>query len=169
MNLLFLDCETTGLDGSRLVEIAWAHPGSSVQALRVRPPVDIEIEASAVNHISNAMVASLCGFQEHPSYGHIKEIIEASTIVAHNASFDIGVLNREGIFPKSFIDTKRLAVYTHPDIKKQNLQYLRYALGLEVDAVAHSAAGDVKVLMAVFYELCTKLSTGELDEFVDMV
>lgn len=167
--LLFLDCETTGLDGSRLVELAWSEEHTPVQSLRVKPPVPIEIEASAVNHISNRMVESLCSFQEHPSYQEIKDLIEASTVVAHNAHFDIGVLNREGIYPTHFIDTKRLATYTHPEIKKQNLQYLRYALDLEVEAQAHSATGDVHVLMALFYVLSQKLSTGELDEFVDMV
>lgn len=167
--LLFLDCETTGLDGSRLVELAWATEDAPIQSLRVKPPVPIELEATVVNHITNRMVESLCTFEEHPSYKEIKDLIEASTVVAHNASFDIGVLNREGIYPTHFIDTKRLATYTHPEIKKQNLQYLRYALDLDVEAQAHSAEGDVKVLKTLFYVLSQKLSTGELDEFVDMV
>ena len=69
------------------------------------------------------------------------------------------MLKREGIEPSKVICTLKLA--RHLDgtgvIPKYNLQYLRYYLGLEIDAKPHDALGDIMVLEAVFKRIYAKL------------
>ena len=68
----------------------------------------------------------------------------------------------EGIVPAHYICTLRVARAMDPDCKlaKYALQYLRYALDLDIDenAAAHSADGDVLVLEKLFERLYHKLS-----------
>jgi exodeoxyribonuclease X len=56
---------------------------------------------------------------------------------AHNAAFDVDILKKEGIEPKSVICTLKHARYFDKDgvIPRYSLQYLRYYLKLNVDAV----------------------------------
>lgn len=152
MKLIFLDTETTGIKDGRLVELAMNHGGLMAE-IRVLPPEEISFEAMAVHHITEKMVADLPKFLDHKDYELIRSEIENNVVVAHNAPFDIGVLNREGINVNRFIDTQVLAKKVFPHIGKYSLQYLRYWLGIEVEVVSHSASGDVTVLMAVWDKL----------------
>lgn len=52
-------------------------------------------------------------------------------------------------------------------IPKYNLQYLRYYLGLEIEATAHDALGDILVLEGLFSRLTAKFQ--ENDELKDPV
>lgn len=90
-------------------------------------------------------------------------------MVSHNAKFDVGMLNKEAIHPDKVICTLKLARYLDEEgvISKFNLQYLRYYLGLEVEAVAHDAAGDVLVLEAVFKRIHSKMFEKFGDETID--
>lgn len=153
MNLIFLDTETTGIDRCRMIELAYRNTKSKVSApvsIRVKPPIPIEIGAMAVNHITEKMVAKLKPFNEHRQYSAIKKELESSTIVAHNALFDLGVLDREGIDITDYICTKEMAIATYPKADQYKLQYLRYYLGLEIEGSAHTADGDIAVLEALF-------------------
>ena len=78
-------------------------------------------------------------------------------MVAHNAAFDVDMLKKEGIEPKSVICMK-LARYFDKDgvIPTDGLQYLRYYLKLNVDAVPHTALGDILVLEALFNRIYAK-------------
>ena len=75
-----------------------------------------------------------------------------NVIVAHNAKFDIGMLQNEGIDPPNVICTLKLARFLDKDgvIPQYNLQYLRYFLDLRVEATAHDALGDILVLEKLF-------------------
>jgi exodeoxyribonuclease X len=159
--LLFLDTETTDLENGRLIELAYA-TGDVMNVVRAKPPMPISIEAMAVHHITPAMVASAQEFVARDDYTYIKEQIECSIVVAHNAPFDIAVLEREAIHPKDYIDTKQLAAHLIPESPSHRLQYLRYFLNLPTygPSQAHSAEGDVMVLMALFNFLMEKLSEG---------
>lgn len=156
-SLLFLDTETTGLDEGRLIELAYAIESEPIYTMRVRPPVRIDFDAMMTHHITEAQVINYPNFQETKEYPFIKDTFEDSIIVAHNAPYDIGVLNREGIETGEFIDTLRVAQHLYPESKMHKLQYLRYSLGCNVEGKtdAHSAEGDVRVLMAVFRKTVT--------------
>lgn len=163
--IVFLDTETTDLEEGRLVELAyWTIPKDSdldlkspIEVIRAKPPVPISFEAMAVHHITPGQVEHFPEFKSRPDYSEIKDLLENSIVVAHNAAFDIAVLEREGIEVSEFIDTKKLSQYIHPDFTSHKLQYLRYRLEAYVDqnenTAAHSAEGDVRVLAGVFSKL----------------
>lgn len=150
--VVYLDTETTGIEDGRLVELAFL-TDAVMTTFRVKPPIPIEIEAMAIHHITPNMVEELWTFQQREDYKGIKLTLEEGIVVAHNAPFDIRVLNREGIFPETYIDTKRVAMHLFPNAPKYNLQFLRYWFGIHMESVPHSADGDVRVLEAVFKKL----------------
>ena len=110
------------------------------------------------------MIADKPAFKDSPMWKEVKDLFEDdnTVVVAHNAKFDLGMLEKEGIVPKHVICTLRVARAMDPESKipKYNLQYLRYFLDLEVDeaAAAHSADGDVLVLEKLFERLYTRMS-----------
>lgn len=150
---IYLDTETTGLEGPRVVEIAWAVEGGEVQVLRCRPAKPIELDATVVNGIRNKDVEHLPLFNELPEYPTLKALLEDAIVIAHNASFDIGVLKNEGIIVHNFIDTKTLAMKKWPSAPKHRLQHLRYWLDIDIEGEAHTAAGDVMVLRELWKHL----------------
>jgi DNA polymerase III epsilon subunit-like protein len=152
MSTVFFDTETTGLNKSRLIELAYSVDGA-MTVLRCKPPIEIEMEARAIHHIDPEDLEDLLPFEERPDYQTIKELFESNIVVAHNAEFDIGVLNREGIFPTDIMCSKKRAKEVWPSLKSYSLQYLRHSLQMRLASVAHSAAGDVEVLIALWKKL----------------
>ncbi|MDR3571645.1 MAG: exonuclease domain-containing protein [Candidatus Pacebacteria bacterium] len=165
MRTLFFDTETTGnADGDRLCQLGIKERGIEAPYLNelYRPPLPITFEAMAIHHITEKMVADRPAFQETPEYQKIKDDFEHEEVVtvAHNASFDVAILRREGIRPRNVICTYKVAstIDTESAFSHYSLQYLRYALGIEVEANAHDAFGDVLVLEALFEHLLAKLT-----------
>ncbi len=163
MRIIFFDTETTGnAESDRLCQLAVKERGVEAPIVNAiyKPPMPISIEAMAIHHITEKMAADKPLFREAAEYGDLKALFEheETVAVAHNAAFDLGMLNREGIVPSRVICTYKVASALDPNdlIPKYQLQYLRYMLGLEVEAVAHDAFGDVKVLEAVFERLLKK-------------
>lgn len=156
MSLIFFDTETTGLKDPRLVELAYSIDGGPIQSFRCKPPKDIELDASVINGLRYRDVEMLQPFEEMACYTEIKELFENNTMIAHNASFDIGVMGNEGIFIKDSICTKELAKKTWPHAPSHRLQHLRYWLDLDVEGQAHSATGDVAVLVALYAAMATQ-------------
>jgi exodeoxyribonuclease X len=158
---IFLDTETTGTGADdRLCQIAFkADVGPAVCGL-FNPGMLISIDAMAVHHITNKMVTDKPPFKGSEAYERLSKLISdtSNIIVAHNAKFDVEMLNREGITPPKAICTLKLARHLDSTgvIPKYNLQYLRYYLGLEIDAKAHDALGDILVLEAVFKRIYAK-------------
>lgn len=151
MKLLFLDTETTGLDDTaRLLQLAFTVPEQDLTVSEYfNPQVPLGIDAMCVNHITEKMVINQPKFQGSAVYKTLENLLRDHTLVAHNAKFDIGMLEREGLRVPQHICTKKIAEHLGL-AKRSNLQYLRYSLDLEVDATAHSAEGDVAVLIALF-------------------
>jgi len=170
MKIIFFDTETTGNEPKDfLCQIAYKEPGNTdMKAGLFKPPFPIPFEAMAVHNITNKMVDDKPAFKDSPFWNEVKEIFEHENtiVVAHNATFDLGMLKKEDIIPKNVICTLRVsrALDTESKLSKYNLQYLRYALDLEVEGVAHSADGDVLVLEKLFERLLKKLSELEGDE-----
>src|SRR3989344_4650744 len=163
--LIFFDTETTGnTEKDFLVQIAYKNNNESFAGL-YKPKIKIPPEASAIHHITNKMVADKPTFKESTDQPIIKKLFEDenSILVAHNAPFDLMIIEKEDIKPKKFICTLRLARYLDKEdkIERYNLQYLRYLLGLDVEATAHDALGDVLVLEKLFERLKKKIKAEE--------
>jgi DNA polymerase III epsilon subunit-like protein len=126
-----------------------------------KPPMPIPFEASAVHHITNKMVADRVSFNTSPRYEEIKALFESpdTYVVAHNSAFDVAMLSAEDIHPTHVICTYK--VIRHLDIKKEfanhKLQYLRYALDIDLDLPAHDAFADVVLLEKVFAYLLARI------------
>ncbi len=161
MKIIFFDTETTGnTDKDFLCQIAYKLEGETFTGL-YKPPVKIPPEASAVHHVTNRHVEDKPFFMDSGDQTKIKKLFEDkdSVVVAHNAPFDLVMIKKEGIEPKRFICTLRVARFLDKEekIEKYNLQYLRYYLDLDVKATAHDALGDVMVLEKLFTRLKNKI------------
>ncbi len=167
-DLVFLDTETTGIGpDDRLCQVAYSFAGSEYEEL-FKPPVPISVDAMVVTRITNRMVEQKPSFIDSDMYDNLKRIfIGGGVLVAHNAPFDADMLRREGLSVGVCIDTYKLAHHLDPEgnIPKYNLQYLRYYHDLEVDdATAHSALGDVRVLIVLFERYFIQMLTSIGDE-----
>ncbi len=164
MRLYLLDTETTGGgDTDRLIQLAIKEVGVAEPVVRelYLPPVPITLDSMAIHHITPKMVADKPAFTLSPDFARVKALLEApdAVAVAHNAPFDLAMLAREGIAPTHAICTVKVAVALDPEekISSYRLQYLRYLLDLNIEAVSHDAWGDVLVLEALFDRLLAKM------------
>lgn len=156
--LIFLDTETTGLSKEdRLCQLAYIYDNVVVNEL-FNPGRKIDIGAMSIHHITEDMIADKGDFKDSVHYEALQSLLneENSIFVAHNAQFDIGMVEREGITVPRHICTKKIAQYLNadnPDISRASLQYLRYYYGITTEATAHDAFGDITILKEVFYKL----------------
>ena len=171
MKIYFFDTETTGnTHDDRICQLAIKERGNPTPLLNelFKPPIPIPFEASAVHHISNNMVVNKPLFQESEKYHEIKTLFENpnTIVVAHNAPFDVAMLEAEGIHPTNVICTYK-TVHTldgHGEFSQHKLQYLRYALDMELDVPAHDAFADVLVLEQLFEYLLARMMKEGKDE-----
>src|SRR5690348_2380860 len=108
--LVFFDVEATGINAEdRLCQVAYraTDNGAEVHAYYFKPPLAIKIGAMAVHHITEKMIADKPVFIDSPLFHDLKERFEDKdqVFVAHNAKYDAGMLAKEGIEVKTFIDT----------------------------------------------------------------
>lgn len=158
-DLIFLDTETTGISGEdRLLQVAYKYRDEITNEL-FKPPVPIDLVAMATHHITGKMVADKPSFQGSDTYNQLKALSATSILVAHNAKFDLGMLEKEGLdFPRH-ICTYRLVKYLdYGQYDNHRLQYLRYFYGMEIEATAHDALGDILVLEQLFIILADQLT-----------
>ncbi len=167
MKLLFLDTETTGNDlkKDRLCQICF-FDGEKTYVEFFKPPVPIGVKSSSITHITNKMIADKPAFIGSPTHARLGELLKTHALVAHNAPFDIAMLRAEGLEIPRFICTLRVARALDEAnfFDEYNLQFLRYAMELEVPGNAHDAEGDVNVLRAVFGRMHEKLAKQLGDE-----
>jgi DNA polymerase-3 subunit epsilon/exodeoxyribonuclease X len=175
MKLIFLDTETTGVsDDDRLLQVAYK-VGRTKRNEFFNPGVKIGLEAMSVHGITEDDVKDKVAFKDSDMFKELQKLIDdGGVIVAHNARFDIGMLEREGINVDKHICTLKLAKYLLfdvEDVSKHSLQYLRYYFETRVkDVDAHDALGDVLVLEAVFKnlkELAGEKAKGRKNEPTD--
>jgi exodeoxyribonuclease X len=166
---IYLDTETTGSGPEdRLCQIAFkTDTGTNVDEL-FNPNMPISVEAMSIHHITNEMVADKPPFKDSDAYKDLQVMFASdnAVLVAHNAKFDVSMLNREDLFPKKVICTYKLARYLDKEgvIPKYNLQYLRYYLKLNISATAHTAIGDVLVLEGIFQRIYAKFKGQTIGE-----
>ncbi len=165
--LIFIDTETTGLEEKdRIFQVAYDFQDKEYNEL-FKPPVPISCGSMEATHYTNKDVEDKKPFENSEMKKHLEEILKENIFVAHNAKFDIQMLEKEGLKIEKFIDTYKVAQFLDPQGKLEayRLQFLRYCLDLEVkDAQAHDALGDIRVLKALFIRLFEKMKKDLGDE-----
>ena len=160
---IFLDTETTGAEEKdRLCQIAYKTENGDIVNELFKPPLPIAIDAMCVHHITNKMVEIKPAFKDSEYHRKLVDLLNADTniLVAHNAKFDVDMLLKEGVQPQRVICSLKLARHLDPNgvIPRYSLQYLRYFLGIQIEATAHDALGDILVLEKLFERLFFRMS-----------
>ncbi|MBU6370806.1 MAG: hypothetical protein KGH93_01470 [Patescibacteria group bacterium] len=161
--LIFLDTETTGnvIGTDRLCQVSYA-AGDTIRTEYFKPPLPVSVKSSSITHITNKMLADKPPFSGSAMAKELAAILKKGILVAHNAKFDISMLEAEKISVPRFICTLRMARYLDRDdkIPEYGLQFLRYFLDLDIPkhTHAHDAEGDVIVLRALFGRLLAKMA-----------
>jgi DNA polymerase-3 subunit epsilon len=166
MREIVFDTETTGLDpatGDRMVEIGCIEiinrvPTGAVFHRYFNPDRAMPAEAEAVHGLSETFLADKPRFAEEVAA--FLEFIADSPLVAHNAGFDFGFLNREleiaGYTPvdrERMVDTLSLARRRHPGAK-HSLDALCTRYGIDRShRIRHGALLDAELLAQVYVEL----------------
>jgi len=160
--LIFIDTETTGNEmlKDRLCEVCY-QAADGMHKSYFKPPIPVSIKSMSITNITNKMLEDKEAFKDSAMKKDLEaRIADGGILVAHNAKFDIAMLEAEGMVIPKNICTLRVARHLDPEnlIPEYNLSYLRYYLDLNVeDANAHEAEGDVKVLTALFKRLMDKM------------
>jgi exodeoxyribonuclease X len=164
--LIFLDTETTGNDVSkdRLCQVCYRVHGKTYCEFFC-PPIPMSVKSMSITHITNKMLEGKECFSDSQMRKDLGVLLKDGVLVAHNAKFDIAILEAEGMKVPRHICTLRVARYLDDKgvIPEYNLQFLRYYLDLEVPGNAHDAEGDVNVLCAVFDRMLEKIIIIEGD------
>lgn len=172
MKIIFFDTETTGnTKEDYLCQLAIKERGIEQPLINAlfKPMKQIPIECTMIHHISNKKVADRPLFKKAEEYKAIKALFEnKETIsVAHNAEFDTRILSNDDINVATKICTFKVIRELDMDGKfpMHKLQYLRYALDIELDVPAHDAFADVLVLEQLFeWELQEGMKKWNLNE-----
>ena len=151
--LIFLDTEGTGVDlkEDRLCQVAY-QIDDKMTVKNFKPTVPISIKAMSITNITNKMVENEEAFKGSDFAKELQELLNENILVAHNAKFDIAMLENEGLKVPNYICTLRLSRYLDEkaEIPEHNMQFLRYYYDVDMEVIAHSADGDVLVLEAVY-------------------
>lgn len=165
-DVVFIDTETTGIDPlvDRLFQVCYKS-GDVLKNEYFKPEIPISVKAQSISHITNKMVEDKSEFTYSDFKKDLQKILSENILVAHSALFDIEMLEKEGVTIDRYICTLKVARFLDPEgaIPEYNLQYLRYYFGLEIDATAHDAKGDVLVLEAIFEKFYNQM----LEEYGD--
>ena len=163
---IIFDTETTGLDprgGDRITELGCVEvidliPTGKDLRILINPERDIPAEVTAVTGHTREML------KDEPVFIQIVDqfldFIEDSTLVAHNAMFDMGFINMElercarPTIPKSrFIDTAAMARAKYPG-SPASLDALCKRFDVSLDSrTKHGALIDSYLLAEVYLEL----------------
>lgn len=166
MREIVFDTETTGLNprgGDRLIEIGCVelinrYPTGREFHVFINPERDVPAEAQAVHGITTEFLI------DKPLFAALAddfiEFIGDATLVAHNASFDIGFLNAElerlskpTLSMDRVVDTLTLARRKHPS-GPNSLDALCKRYGVDNSKrVKHGALMDSVLLAEVYLEL----------------
>ncbi|ULQ60195.1 3'-5' exonuclease [Brucepastera parasyntrophica] len=160
------DTETTGLDPkqNRVIEIGAIRfdAGGIISRFNVliNPGIPIEADISAINGITNEMVAKQPAI--HQVLPDFLQFIGSSILIAHNAPFDISFINEElsrmdsPVLNNSCVDTRIFAKEVFPGQPKYALQDLAVSFGIKAKQ-AHRAEDDARVCMELFLHCFSKL------------
>jgi DNA polymerase III epsilon subunit family exonuclease len=168
LSFVCLDTETTGLDeNAEIIEIGMVKVIDGQIADRynqlIRPYSPIPETITQLTSIDDAMVA------DQPHWNGVEqavlEFIGDYTLVAHNVSFDKGMLeNHLGrALPNQWVDTHDMAKIFLPALTSYKLISIAGALGISGDGF-HRALQDADITAQVLLKLTEQACT--MDPFV---
>lgn len=172
---IFYDTETTGTRAEKdhIVEIAAFDPVlNRTFEMLINPGCPIPMEAAAIHHITDEMVANA------PSFGDVAtEFIrfcegEVVLIAHNNDNFDYHFLRVEfercslAMPSWKFLDSLKWARRYRRDLPRHTLQFLRETYSIAANN-AHRALDDVIVLYNVFSKMTDDLSIEEIYELIN--
>lgn len=167
MRFILADTETTGVGATdKVCELAYHEIDENFQTIftgysLINPGIPIAPGASAVNGITNAMVADAPTIEQYMAEHEFPLIGEDVVLVAHNAPFDFRYLAPHMSPDAQTICTLRCARLLYPDADNHKQGTLAYTLGLEISHErAHSADGDLDVLLQLLKRICADLGCG---------
>ncbi len=170
----FLAVETTGIDEKdRIIQVAFKKVGEKVWYESLfKPPIPVSIDAMSICHITNEELETKIPFIGSSLFEILKvSFVDPETVfVAHNASFDLKFLAKEGLkLPEKHVCTMKIAHAKDATglLEKHNLQFLRYYHGLKFDQKInpHDAMSDIIVLEGLFNYY---LKTYTIEEMVEI-
>jgi DNA polymerase-3 subunit epsilon len=163
---IVFDTETTGLEplkGDRLVEIGGIELLNHIPTGRnfhvyINPERSMPVEAFRVHGLSDEFLADKPLFRE--VVDDFAAFIDGATLIAHNATFDMGFVNAEfarlsrpPIPPARVIDTLMLARRKHP-AGPNSLDALCARYGIDTSKrTLHGGLLDAELLAEVYIEL----------------
>lgn len=165
MRYVVLDTETTGLEvrqGHRIIEIGCIEVNGRQVTEQyfhqyINPERAVDEGAFQVHGISDEMLADKPKFKQIAE--HFLKFIEGSTLIIHNASFDIGFLDAElerlmlgkvSDYAKGVVDSLAMAREMFPG-KRNNLDALCDRLGVNnAHRQLHGALLDSQILAEVY-------------------
>lgn len=172
-SIVSIDIETTGLSEERdaIIEIgAVKFKGRRVEdewSSLINPKRHIPEFISGLTGISDVEVRNAPRFSEIA--GDLEAFVGEAPVVGHNVRFDLGFLQREGLFHyNEVIDTYELASVLMPTASRYNLGALGKQLGILLPAT-HRALDDARVTMAAFnrlFEIARELPLEVIGEIV---
>jgi len=132
--------------------------------------IAIKVEAMEVHNITPEVIEGKAPFKSTKFWNDLAGLNnENNYLIAHNISFDLGMLEKEGfVNSMKLIDTLRCSKHLFPESNYHRLQYFRYSLGLykkeqeeaakhKIAIKAHDAIGDVLVMKLLLSELVAKV------------
>lgn len=166
MREIILDTETTGLDptaGHRIVEIGcvelvnYVATGRTFQRF-INPEMEMPAEALAIHGLTDEFLAQKPIFAEVADA--FMEFIDESTLVIHNAEFDLGFINAElerlgraPVAAERAVDTVRIARRKFPGAPASLDALCRRFQIDNAERALHGALLDAKLLAEVYLEL----------------
>lgn len=173
---IFYDTETTGIRAEKdhIIEIAAYDPVKNLTFEKlVNPGRPIPPDATAIHHITDAMVA------DQPAFDVVaKQFCDFCSgdvvLIAHNNDgFDIHFLRTEFsrhnmTMPEAwkFLDTLKWARRYRSDLPRHTLQFLREIYGVAANN-AHRALDDVIVLHKVFSQMTDDLHISTIYNLIN--
>lgn len=106
-------------------------------------------------------------------YEELEKIFEDSVIVAHNANFDIGVLNAEcdiyGLnhFKNKYLDTVKISRIVYPELYNHKLNTVAEYLGISLNH--HNGKSDAFACMMIVLRSMESYKCYELDDFINKI
>ncbi|MCR8613385.1 MAG: PolC-type DNA polymerase III [Mycoplasma sp.] len=134
----------------------------------IKPNKSISSEITKITNITNEMVENSVNQEDG-----LKQIMDwigtTTTLVAHNATFDISFLNSKleqfgfPLIKNPIIDTLQLARALYPKFRTFRLERVSKKLGILYDSsVAHRADYDAEVLTKVFIKMLSDLKENKI-------
>jgi DNA polymerase III subunit epsilon len=177
---VIFDTETTGLrDEDRIIEISFIEVIDGIKTGRsyhsfFNPEVNVTQKAYEIHRITNESVKDSPLFKDKVE--EMIEFIGDSHLVAHNAKFDMNMINKGMIdagwdpYPESrFIDTLKMARFLYPKDKKHRQDDLCIKFKLDnkqrLSSGIHSAVEDTALLYHIYTRMCSELKEQSLSPY----